>query len=335
MTSPSGGEPGGFVGDTWHSAALGGVTADRATKGGRFRRGLALAWYGRRYPLVVTASGSSGAVVAGVALACLRRRKLVLLEFLPGRRAGLRGLVARYVWSFVFRGAVVRAHVLTSWEGARYAAEYRTSTDLFAFVPWPLQARPDEFPQLAEGGSRSGVVISGRSSCDWETFFAASEDQDWPVTAICSAADEKRVRRLAVGANATVLVEVSKEQHYDRVARGAVYALALGETHVSAGHIRLMTAIAAGTPVVASAVRGVEEYLEGVALAVPPSDPERLRAGVNLLLSDDLRARSLAREATETARSSTWDRYLAALSRLITEATQTREAPEPGPPAIE
>jgi glycosyltransferase involved in cell wall biosynthesis len=91
----------------------------------------------------------------------------------------------------------------------------------------------------------------------------------------------------------------------------------LFENHGSAGHVRLTTAIAAGTPIVASRIRGLEGYLHVIAQAVPPGDTAALRGAVNRFLADGDLARSAAAAARAAARSSTRAKYFASIRRNI------------------
>ncbi len=83
-----------------------------------------------------------------------------------------------------------------------------------------------------------------------------------------------------------------------------------------------LEALASGTPVVATAVRGLEELLtDGVdAVVVPAGDAEAIGAAVRSLLDDSSRAASLARAGRELARIYSEDamttRYLELYGRL-------------------
>ncbi len=75
-----------------------------------------------------------------------------------------------------------------------------------------------------------------------------------------------------------------------------------------------LEALAAGTPVVATSVRGLRELLSDgrTALLVPPDDPEALAAALNRLLADDALARSLAERGLQLAGRYTEDAMVTA-----------------------
>lgn len=94
--------------------------------------------------------------------------------------------------------------------------------------------------------------------------------------------------------------------------------------------VALMEALAAGKPVVASAISGIPELVEdGVeGLLVPPEDAPALAAALASLIADPARARTLgARGPAKIESGFRLDRAVADLLRLIDEhgATSTRE----------
>ena len=74
--------------------------------------------------------------------------------------------------------------------------------------------------------------------------------------------------------------------------------------------IVLVEAMAAGLPVVASAIPGYDEVVrDGVdGLLVPPTDPRALAAGVEKLLTDPGLARSFGQAGSRRAEAYSWDR---------------------------
>ena len=167
----------------------------------------------------------------------------------------------------VLRSALERAHTLSSWEVQRNARAFGVAPERFVFIPFPLTATGDELPTLEDRGRR--VLASGRTLCDWPLVFAAAEGQAWDLEIVCAGAERPIVERLNTSGLARVRSDIPRETHGELMREIAVYLLPLREAEVSSGHIRLMTAIAAETPVVASNVSGLAEYLEGVAMTVP------------------------------------------------------------------
>jgi glycosyltransferase involved in cell wall biosynthesis len=100
-----------------------------------------------------------------------------------------------------------------------------------------------------------------------------------------------------------VLCEVSRDEHDARLRTAALYLICLRETGPSAGHVRLMAAVGAGAPVIASGVPGLREYVEDgrTAVLVEPSDTGALRHAVDDLLADPSRRKQLRQRAFERA----------------------------------
>lgn len=298
-----------ITGDTWHADELG---FPRFKSDLRFPLSAVAAFAAAaRSEVFVTSGGSRLARPLGVLLAICGLRRLVVLEFVAADGAGT------WLWRVALRSAR-SVQVMSEWERNEYASRYKLPKTLFTHIPWPLQARPAEFaPRRVP---RHGVVASGRNSCDWETLFEAARGQDWDLTVICGAGEVARVRLLAGrhGVNVDVRSDIPADEHFKVVCSAEVYVLPLQERNVSAGHIRLMTAITAGTPIVASEIRGIADYLPRVAVAVPPSDAAALRTTVNWLRENPREAERVSREASEAAKRSTWTDYVTSLDRLIT-----------------
>jgi glycosyltransferase involved in cell wall biosynthesis len=81
----------------------------------------------------------------------------------------------------------------------------------------------------------------------------------------------------------------------------------------------LTTAIAAGAPVVASTIRGLQGYIEGTAVGVPPGDVIALREAVSYLLSHPAVAKSTSLAARTAAERRTRQQYFADLRRKLLE----------------
>ena len=156
-------------------------------------------------------------------------------------------------------------------------------------------------------------MASGRAACDWSTLFAAARHARWRLMVVCSQVDRPLVERLNRDCTATVMTEVSPEEHARLLSTAGVYALVLHEQNASTGHVRLARAIEAGIPVVASNVRGLDGYLEDgiTAVAVPPGDAAALRKAIDRLLDDRQAYRSLRARAYEAMRSRSLEDYVA------------------------
>ena len=338
------------ISDTWYAEPLGLASLDGVVRGRlgealirrRWSRGPLLWLAGRRKQIVVTTLATTPRSFLILERLFPRRTPyLVVLEFIPviGRDAQslwgapggrARRLLARLVWRWLtvptLRRSLLMAQCLTEWETRRSAAELGVPVDRFRLIPW---FRCAHTPDHGDRAARAGVLASGRAACDWETVFSAAAGQDWPLTVVCSRQDLELVSRLNQDNSARVLCEISKEAHRAEVASCLVYLLALRDAEVSSGQVRLSDAWEAGTPVVASAVRGLEGYLNDGhnSLVFPPGDAARARAAVTGLLGDqDLWAR-LQESAAEHATHWTRDDYLGELRSMLSEAVHPTAAP--------
>ena len=100
------------------------------------------------------------------------------------------------------------------------------------------------------------------------------------------------------------------------------------------GHPAL-EAIAAGTPVVASAVGALPEVVGAAGILVEPRSPDRLATALGALFGET-RARETVAAAVASAarrvRERTWD-DVAAETRAVYSEVVARELPAPGPPS--
>lgn len=102
-----------------------------------------------------------------------------------------------------------------------------------------------------------------------------------------------------------------------------------------AGPLGVLEAMATGTPVIATDHGGSAEYLsDGAGVLVPPGDPHALAEAIRAVVSDprmreSLSATAYARVCEHHDASATTPRML----RLLLEASPSRDATLPGPPA--
>lgn len=289
-------------------------------------RGLLTFWLGRSYSLIVTTNHTSGWWVLLLLEAWLGRGsgRIVLLEFIrtPAPSSRWRQIVYPFWLSAAIKPALRRAlraaHVLTSWESDHYARMYDIPREKFHFVPYPQRWEGDEFPNSANTTDRM-VLSSGRAACDWEMLFKAAEEREWPLTVICGKQDLERVQQLNRGERARVLCEVPWDEHEQYVQRAALYVLCLREDQISSGQVRVMSAIRAGTPIIATRVKGLEGYLvhDETAVLVEPGDHVGLRDAVEQLLANPDARRRLAQTAFQLAGQRTVEQYLAQIRRLV------------------
>jgi hypothetical protein len=300
----------------------------------RLARGIALgllARGGTGVVLIRRARGSLPALLVA-ALPPARRRMFVveLLRRPASRRAWKRA--THRAWTAMverpaLRRAVAGAQVMTEWERDDHVAHYRLEPGRVHHVPWALRGHGEPDPVPVRPQARR-VLCSGRAATDWETLFAAAGGSGWELVAVCSRRDERRVRALA--GEAEVHVELPRAEHHRLLRTADVYVLALTAEELSAGQVRLMAAVDAGVPVVATAVRSLDGYAVAgeTAVMVPPGDAGRLRGAVDALLADPGHRLRLREAALARAAAWTYDDYFAALGALIVSSLAAPASPE-------
>ena len=244
-----------------------------------------------------------------------RPPQLYLVEFLRGEPNGTAARIkeAVHVWLFatLLPPVLVGAQVMTPWEAQAYARKYRLPLERFTFIAFPMVRQPS--PCLSEpAGLPRHVLSSGRAACDWPTLISAARGATWPLTIVCSAEDRATVDALNHDGRATVLSEITHEEHQHLLDSAEVYALVLREQRASSGQVRLARAIEAGVPVVATRVRGLEGYVDAgtTALAVPVGDAAALRAAIDHLLLDAALRDGLRRKAHAAMQSRSLEAYV-------------------------
>ena len=252
------------------------------------------------------------------------RRRIFVLELIrrPLPLTAWRRVLYRIWWKLVENPALRRgmseAQVMSDWERGEYARHYGLDPDRLHVVRWAFRAGEEDPPAEAGAGDRR-VFASGRTACDWKTLFAAARGADWDLTVVCSRRDHREVLGLARHSGARVFCELPAAEH-DRVLHAsAVNAIVLEDRGLSAGHVRLMTSVSAGVPVVITRVRSLEGYVADgeTAVLVPPGDPGRLRSEIDGLLADPDRRRRLRDAALARGAGWTYDDYFGALRGLI------------------
>lgn len=248
----------------------------------------------------------------------LRRKRLVVLEFIRARRSRIGRLVDFATVFFVLRCSI-RVQVLTEAEVHEYSERYNVPMSLFTAILWPLH--DDRRPHAEiEAEHPLFVMSSGRAACDWKTLLEAERigEMNWNLVVVCGRDDRKYVESLR-RSSVEVLTDIPPEQHEALLRSSAIYVLCLFEENRSSGHIRLMTAIDCGVPVVAADVGGLVGYIDsGVsAITFAPGDAIALASAVDGLLASESKRAALARSAAMAASDRTFTNYLASISELV------------------
>lgn len=312
----------GIVSDVWY-----GEHVEATLVGGpSWRRGFDLWRAAGPQDLIVTELRRANFPL--VALDAIRgRRRLVLTQLQRNRPARwYRRFLLHVLLSVLrpmLRQTVAGAQVLSSWERDACARLFGIPRERIRFIPLALTPPEPSLPRRA-----GHVISSGRAMCDWETLFKAAAEADWPLVVVCGKKDAKRVGKLNRAGRASVYVDISPEEHRRLVADAAVYVAALEERAVSSGQVRVMEAHRVLTPVVASNVRGLADYLvpDASALVVAPANPTALREAVNRVLADRELAQTLAKQAVQIFESRSMDRHISEIRDLVASAREGHPA---------
>ena len=310
-------------------------------------RALLLIWFGRDFTLIVPDWYRYGRMIC-VLQALLRNRNMVIFECIDIAVWSKGPIIAaavlfldKYVIGPCMRASVLAVQVMTNWELRTFMERYGLPEKMLHVVPWPLgweseverYGRPEDVVQTVPwplgwdskvhdpaGAAKSGYVLaSGRNSCDWKVLFEAAQFGKWPLCVVCRGKDLARVAAFNKNGRATVFSDIAVVEHQRLLAGATIYVLCLKENFKSAGHVRLSTAIAAGVPVVATNVLGLEGYLiDGVtAIAVEAGLPAALARAIENLMNEPERRNALAVAAKQYAAKFTKDDYFSALRQLL------------------
>lgn len=265
----------------------------------------------------------TGLIVLAVLLWVTRQRKLVLTEFLPGTRTGLKGAVVTAAYRFLLPRTVLAAQVMTAWELEDYADRYRIHRDRLRLIPfYYFDDRSETTPRPWSREGRSGLMSTGKNSCDWTTLITAARGEGWPLTIVCRRSDSHAIADTAAIAEVTVLADVPRADHDSMLATSEILIIALENRSMSAGHVRLMTAATWGTPVILTEVRGVAGYEQLAAALVRPGDVEHLRSTVNRLMADGEHLQERMSSVTDFARTRPYSTYVAELREFVARAVE-------------
>jgi len=275
-------------------------------------RGVLAWWIGRHFDFVVTINHHPGSFWLILLTGLTGTRKLILLEFMiyADRKDRLLKRLALPVLIPLLLGPALRrsmmaAQVMLLEEPAHYAQ--LLGIPECRFTPILLALRGDEKAEPAETPREHLVFSSGRAACDWPLLFRAAQGASWKLVIACPRRELQTLSNLDRTGAVTVLADISPDEHAEWLRRAAVYVLPLYDRPISSGQLRVRNAIAAGTPTVATRVRGLQGYaVDGQsALLVEPGDAAGLRVYIDQLIANRDRAIALANRARQFAASRT------------------------------
>jgi hypothetical protein len=253
-------------------------------------------------------------------------RRLALLEFIPFAHTGTRrrqilsGLRNTLIVRPLLRFATRQAHVLSRHEIELYGQHFRIEKHRFHYLGWPMCRSEDPEPDFASRFDEDLMVLaSGRMYMDWSTVFEAAEGANWKLVVVCSGSDLALVADRARRVGATVHTDISAQEHAKLIRRCRVYVISLQNVEFSVGQIRVMNAIRAGAPIIATAVPGVVDYLKDgeTARLCTQGNAAALRSGIDELIASPTEAERLARSAWKVAQTRDFRSYLDAIGLWV------------------
>jgi glycosyltransferase involved in cell wall biosynthesis len=169
-------------------------------------------------------------------------------------------------------------------------------------------ACPSSVPLVRDGARIAFVAQCARGKGIFDLLEAIAQlRRDIPAVELACAGDgdlaavRHRARELGIGANVRLTGWIDARQRDDLLAQSSVFVL---PSHAEGVPVSLLEAMAAGCPVVATAVGGIPDVIgDGEnGLLVAPGDPAALAAALRRLLVDRSLACRLAAAARETVR---------------------------------
>ena len=282
----------------------------------------------RRSRAVITSEGTLrplGLVTLASLLAVTRRRKLILVEFLPGRKRGFAGRLVEIAYRAVLHRTCLGVHVLTAGEGVEYQRRYGLDPGTVRHIPfYYLDDRVGVEPVPAAG--RRGIVASGRNSCDWKTLIDAADGQNWPLTIICPATDRPAIADSARRAGVHILTDLPRAEHDGRLGAAQLFLAVMKDQGGSSGHVRLASAAARETPLIASAIPGIRGYESLAVQTVPPEDASALRAAINAALLDPVGLRQREEDVLRVAATRPFAVYTGEVAHFIEQVLPADDA---------
>ena len=257
----------------------------------------------------IVCTAMAEAVTLAVLYRLAPRRTLAVWDFLLPTSPRMRRL-ARWALRRVDHWFVIRtgdADILARHVGAAKAS----------FIPFPVQALPSE---LLGSPPTSGVVYAGGSAHrDWATLVEASRLAKVPTLISTNAVVPVRPDDAFV----RIIPLTSPSEGRRHLADAVAVCVPLEDTDLPCGPLVILDALAAGKPVVTTAVNGSRDYVEdGVtALVVPPRDATAMAAALVAVTEDvDLRRR-LGEAGRAFAVDLTPERVLAELVDALASAS--------------
>ncbi len=243
----------------------------------------------------------------------LRRPKqspLVVMTFIYNPKRGLIGKIyKKYVKRCLTSGYIDKVLCYSAHECDMYASEFDVPRSMFGNVRLGIDRN-------ATGNAKSSVkgdyvFAAGRSNRDYD-FLIESLGADYDIQIACPG---YKIPSWYKHGRVKVLDNCFGDEMYRVLSKSLCAAIPLDDENISSGQLSILQAMSMGKPVVATANRTVEEYIDnGRDGLVVAKTPEAMLQAVDRLATDN----SFYGRISATARRSFESRYTEnALARTV------------------
>lgn len=203
-----------------------------------------------------------------------------------------------------FRAALRHVDTLltfSTFEQRLYAELFRIPIERIEMVPFGADA-PRVAPDAPAPVEGPYVAAIGGEARDYATLFQAAARL--PDVRFVVIARPHNLEGLPRPANVEAMTNVPRAVAHATTQHAAALAVPLVDDETACGHITIVSGMHLGKPVVATASRGLDDYVQdGVTgLSVPPGDPVAMAEALRRVLDDAALAQTLGDAARRFAR---------------------------------
>ena len=190
----------------------------------------------------------------------------------------------RWLMRWAFK-RVDRFVVYSTVERSLYADYFGIEPDRLDFLPWVMETPRASEPPFVAGRYICAVGGEGR---DYDTLVEAVRGMpDIPTVIVTRSYNAPRA---PLPPNVTLFTELRLDDFWNVVKHCRFMVVPLRDNQTNCGHITIVGGLQLGRPIVATASRGIEDYVKSDtnALVVAPSKPADLAAAIGRLWADPL-----------------------------------------------
>ncbi len=182
---------------------------------------------------------------------------------------------------------VTRFVVSSQWERGLYADYFDIPESRIEFRHWGV--RPPEDGEASVPAKVQGhyVCALGSQARDYRCLFESMRLV--PEIPLVLVATPESVRGLALPANVSLLTQIPFDHAMNVLRHSRLMVLPLNDAQARCGHVTAVAALHRGIPTVATACRGLDDYLlpDQTAILVPPHDPAAMAKAIGRVFHDE------------------------------------------------